>query len=76
MVPLGDTLRAHCPVCGNQVVKRISAEHVATPLAFVWRVLGVPAYRCQPCRYKYFSLRLRPRREEKRSEVEQLTSAD
>jgi len=74
MVPLGVMLRAHCPVCGNRDVKRISAEHVSTPLSLVWRMLGVPAYRCEPCRYKYFSFR--PRREDKRSEVEQLTSAD
>jgi hypothetical protein len=73
MMPLGDSLRAHCPICGNLELKRISAEYVATPLSFLWRFLRVPAYRCEPCRYKYFSVR--PRRAE-RSELRQLTSAD
>jgi hypothetical protein len=72
LMPLGDALRIHCPICGNPDLKRISAEHVTTPLAFVWRFLRVPAYRCEPCRHKYFSVR--PRRVNKRTEVEQLTS--
>jgi len=74
MLPLGEALRAHCPICGNQDLKRIAPEHVNTPLAFVWRKLGIPAYRCEPCRYKYFSMRLR--RADKRAEVGELTSAD
>jgi C4-type Zn-finger protein len=72
-MPLGDSLRVHCPICGNQELKRIAAEHVTAPLSFLWRALRVPAYRCEPCRYKYFSIR--PRRAE-RTEVPQLTSAD
>jgi C4-type Zn-finger protein len=74
LMPLSDSLRAHCPVCRNVEVKRIAAEHVVTPLGFVWRFLRIPAYRCEPCRHKYFSLR--PLRTEKHVEVEQLTTAD
>jgi hypothetical protein len=29
---------------------------VDTATAFVWRLLRVPAFRCEPCRYKYFSI--------------------
>jgi hypothetical protein len=37
-------------------LKRISAEFVQMPLSSIWRFLGVPAYRCEPCRHKYFSI--------------------
>jgi len=37
--------------------QRISGERVDSRLAFVWRRLSIPAYRCEPCRYKYFSIR-------------------
>jgi C4-type Zn-finger protein len=55
--PLSDSLRAHCPLCGNVDLKRISPGHVDTPLGFLWGAIRVPAYRCEPCRYKYFSIR-------------------
>src|SRR5215469_6482211 len=71
IMPLGATLRAHCPICGNQDVKRIAADRVETSFAFVWRFMKLPAYRCEPCRYRYFSIR--PRKAVK--EVGQLTSA-
>jgi putative FmdB family regulatory protein len=54
---LSDSLHAHCPICGNPDLQRIAAEHVDTTFAFVWRRLSIPAYRCEPCRYKYFSIR-------------------
>jgi DNA-directed RNA polymerase subunit RPC12/RpoP len=82
LVPLTDRLKAHCPICGNQELKRISGDYVTTPFSFVWRKLGVPAYRCEPCRHKYFSIRPRNAHVhshahgEKHSEVGQLTSAD
>ncbi|HEY2457253.1 MAG TPA: hypothetical protein VGI13_08140 [Candidatus Acidoferrum sp.] len=37
-------------------MKRIAGEHVDGPTAFLWRMLRVPALRCEPCRYKYFSI--------------------
>ena len=72
LMPLGDSVRVHCPICGNQDVKRIAPEHVESPMGFLWRLLRVPAYRCPPCRHKYFSVRLR--RDEEAEQ--QLTSAD
>jgi uncharacterized protein with PIN domain len=70
---LSDTLHAHCPICGNHELKRISAEHVSGAFAFLWRWLSVPAYRCEPCRHKYFSVL--PYRTRER-ELAQMSSAD
>jgi hypothetical protein len=53
---LSDSLHAHCPICGNPALKRISAEHVDSLFGFVWRNLHIPAFRCEPCRHKYFSI--------------------
>jgi C4-type Zn-finger protein len=56
LMPLSDSFHAHCPICGNLELKRISGDYVGGPLAFAWRILQIPAFRCEPCRYKYFSL--------------------
>jgi hypothetical protein len=72
-MPISDSLRAHCPICGNRELRRISPEHVDAPLGFVWRILRVPAYRCDPCRHKYFSLR--PQRNPETA-AQELSSAD
>jgi C4-type Zn-finger protein len=56
LMPLSESFHTHCPICGNLELKRISSEHVHSPLGFLWRVLHVPAFRCEPCRYKYFSV--------------------
>lgn len=57
LISLSDSLYVHCPICYDPELKRISAEHVDAPLSFLWRLLHVPAYRCEPCRYNYFSIR-------------------
>jgi hypothetical protein len=44
-------------MCGNLELQRISPEKVTGGSALVWRVLGLPALRCEPCRHKFFSLR-------------------
>jgi len=72
-MPLSDSLCAHCPICGNQELKRISPEYVDSPLSFMGRLLHIPAYRCEPCRHKYFSIR--PHRRAS-SEVGDYSSAD
>jgi transposase-like protein len=72
-MPVSDSLHAHCPICGNQDLKRISPEYVNSPLGFVWRTLRVPAYRCEPCRHKYFTILPRHNAE---SAAEELSSAD
>jgi len=73
LMPISDSLHAHCPICGNQELKRISPEYVDAPLGFLWRFLRVPSYRCEPCRHKYFTIR--PRRSAE-SAAQQLSSAD
>ena len=48
---------AHCPKCGNFDLERISRERVDDgTLLFLKRFLGVHAYRCNPCRQRFFSL--------------------
>jgi transposase-like protein len=47
----------HCPRCGNFDLEHISRERVGQGLIlFLQRSLGFPAYRCDPCRQKFFSL--------------------
>lgn len=66
---LSDSVHAHCPICGNHELKRISGEYVNSMFGFVWRFLHIPAFRCEPCRYKYFSVR--PLRRVEVEEVEE-----
>jgi hypothetical protein len=49
-------LCAHCAICGNLELKRIAPEHANSVGAPLWRFLGVPAFRCIPCRNKFFTL--------------------
>jgi len=74
-MPLGHAFHAHCPICGNLDLQRISAEHVHSGLGVLWRLLGVPALRCEPCRYKYFSI-LPPREIEPEEARVRASSAD
>jgi uncharacterized protein with PIN domain len=49
---------AHCPRCGNFNLEHISRERVDTGfLVFARRLLHFPAYRCDPCRQRFLSLR-------------------
>src|ERR1700683_681097 len=50
---------AHCSKCGNFDLEHISRERVesGTLLSFK-RWLHFPAYRCDPCRERFFSVRL------------------
>jgi len=48
----------HCEMCGNLDVPRISSEHGMGMLAFIYRLLRAPAYRCAPCRNRFFSFRI------------------
>ncbi|HEY2461798.1 MAG TPA: hypothetical protein VGI16_13380 [Candidatus Acidoferrum sp.] len=56
-LPLNHLLYAHCSICGNLELQRISAEYVRGWFAFLWRWLHLPAFRCGPCRHKFFSVR-------------------
>jgi hypothetical protein len=49
---------AHCPRCGNFDLGHISRERVESgSMVFAKRLLRFPAYRCDPCRERFFSLR-------------------
>jgi len=49
---------AHCPKCGNFDLDRISRERVEYgAMIFIKRLLHLPAYRCDPCRERFFSIR-------------------
>lgn len=69
-MPVKDILTAHCSICGNHDLMRIAGEHVIGFLTPLWRSLGIPAFRCVPCRFKFFSLRpLRKETEEERLKI-------
>lgn len=48
---------AHCPRCGHFDLERIAPERVTWGVLLpLKRWLGFPAYRCDPCRLKFFSV--------------------
>ena len=48
---------AHCPSCGNFDLEHISRERVEDgTMISIKRLLGFPAYRCDPCRQRFFSV--------------------
>ncbi len=57
-------LFAHCRRCGNLDLQRVSRDHVDDWYAFLFQMARVPAYRCAPCRHRFFSMlthrRIRP----------------
>ena len=57
LMSLGDFLHAHCRRCGNHELQRIDPGHVDARFTLLWRALQIPAFRCEPCRYKFFSIR-------------------
>jgi hypothetical protein len=56
-VPVRSHFYAHCGICGNLELQRIAAERVSGMSSLFWRVLRIPALRCEPCRHKFFSVR-------------------
>jgi hypothetical protein len=47
----------HCPRCGNFDLQHVARERVDQgTLLWFKRFFGFPAYRCDPCRQKFFSL--------------------
>jgi len=55
--PLRNLIYAHCRICGNFELERISPHHVSGTASILGRILGFPALRCAPCRHKFFSVR-------------------
>ena len=45
---------AHCARCGNLNLQRISREYVLGAFAWLPRLARVPAFRCEPCRHRFF----------------------
>jgi len=57
-VPAPFIFYVHCPRCGNLDLQRVSRERVVEDLfAPLKRAARIPAYRCDPCRLRFFSLR-------------------
>lgn len=48
---------AHCELCGNMDVQHISSEYGTGNMAWLFRLLRFPTYRCELCRHRFFSLR-------------------
>lgn len=57
LVPASFLLYTHCKRCGNLDLQRISRELVEDWNASLFRFAHVPAYRCAPCRFRFFSMR-------------------
>ena len=58
VVPVNYVQYAHFGLCGNVDLQRVASNHVSEgSLAWLGRLLRVPAYRCDPCRQRFFSLR-------------------
>jgi hypothetical protein len=56
-LPFRTLLYAHCRICGNVELQRISAERITGVTSTIGRLLRIPALRCEPCRHKFFSVR-------------------
>ena len=56
-MPFRTLFYAHCGICGNLELQRIAPERVPGMTTILWRILGLPALRCAPCRHKFFSVR-------------------
>ena len=56
-VPIHYAWYAHCAMCGNLDLQRISREYGAGEFAWLFRLLHFHAYRCAPCRNRFFSIR-------------------
>lgn len=48
---------AHCSRCGNLQLEQLAKHHVRNGrLRWIFKALGVAAYRCSQCRHNFFSL--------------------
>jgi hypothetical protein len=45
-------------MCGNLDLQRISSDHGTGMFSWLFRLLHFPAYRCAPCRNRFFSVRI------------------
>jgi hypothetical protein len=57
LVPVSCIFYAHCARCGNLALHRITPDRVKnSAFRLLQLLLRVPAYRCEPCRYRFFSM--------------------
>ena len=57
-VPAGYVIYVHCSRCGNLDLQRVSRDRVVEGVFIgMQRMLHFPAYRCDACRRRFFSLR-------------------
>jgi len=57
LVPARYALYAHCPDCGNLELQRVARDRVVRGWdRMLGRMLFFPAYRCDDCRNRFFSL--------------------
>ncbi len=57
LVPARWVFYVHCPTCGNLDLQHVARDRVNSGVSWLYRRLRVPAYRCDPCRRRFFSLR-------------------
>ncbi|MFZ0738208.1 MAG: hypothetical protein WCA98_08815 [Candidatus Acidiferrales bacterium] len=58
VIPASFVACAHCPRCGRMDLEKIAGRLVVDgTLRRLKRILGFAAYRCDPCRERFFSLR-------------------
>jgi hypothetical protein len=74
-VPIAYARYAHCIMCGNMDLQRISREHGAGSFAWFFRMFHFSAYRCAPCRNRFFSMRPYRRIVPKQPNVESRTES-
>jgi len=67
---IGYVWYVHCGMCGNLDVQRISSEHGMGMLSWIYRLFRFPAYRCAPCRNRFFSFRIYRRITPKQQPIE------
>jgi len=53
---MGYITYVHCRLCGNLDLQRISRDYVEGAFAWLGRLIQLPAYRCAPCRNRFFSI--------------------
>ena len=49
-------LTAHCGRCGNFDLQRLPKDQVQVWNSWFFKLARVPAYRCAPCRQRFFSI--------------------
>ena len=72
-IPFRLLFKAHCPRCGSPRVERIASDRVQEgALLPLKRILGLPAYRCDPCRVKFYAVLPRDRSTARASQARQV----